>query len=137
MQDEEITTEESLTETEQNVPAPVSEPAVSKVEGLTLDELNAFTGKTFPSKESALKSIKDTYKAVVQRPQPSIDPSQFVSKAEFEEANFYARNPQYESQKERLKAGEQSYHFTTLNCKGMLQSHAKISKYSIYGTWDL
>lgn len=104
MQDEEITTEESLPETELNVPAADSAPAVSKVEGLTLEELNAFTGKQFPNKESALKSIKDTYTAVVRKPQPSVDTSQFVPRAEFEEATFYAKHPEYESQKDIISA---------------------------------
>lgn len=104
MQDEEIITEESLTGAEQNVPAPVSEPAVS-VEALTLDELNAFTGKSFPTKESALKSIKDTYRAVVQRPQvPHVDPNQYVSRSEFEEATFYANNPDYKAHSELISA---------------------------------
>lgn len=103
MQDEEITTEGSLVEAEQNVPAATTEPAVSKVEGLTLEELNAFTGKHFPTKESALKSIKDTYTAVVQKATP-VDTSGFVSKAEFEEATFYAKHPEYESHKEIISA---------------------------------
>jgi hypothetical protein len=108
MQDEEIITEESLTGGEQNVPPAVSEPAVS-VEALTLDELNAFTGKNFPTKESALKSIKDTYKAVVQRPQvpqsvPQIDPNQYVSRSEFEQASFYANNPDYKTHSELISA---------------------------------
>lgn len=106
MQDEEIITEESLTGGEQNVPPAVSEPAVS-VDALTLDELNAYTGKSFPSKDSALKSIKDTYKAVVQRPQPQVpqvDPNLFVSRSEFEEATFYASNPDYKTHSELISA---------------------------------
>lgn len=107
MQDEEITTAEPLTETEQNVPASVSEPAVS-VDALTLDELNAYTGKTFPTKESALKSIKDTYKAVVAPRAPAqvpqVDPNQFVSRSEFEEATFYASNPDYKAHSELIAA---------------------------------
>jgi len=71
---------------------------------LTLDELKAFTGKNFPTKEAALKSITDTYKAVVQPKVPSVDPSQFVPKAEFEEAMFYSKHPEYESQKEIISA---------------------------------
>lgn len=106
MQHEEIITEESLTGAEPTgTPAPVSEPAVS-VDALTLDELNAFTGKSFPTKESALKSIKDTYKAVVQRPAqvPQVDPNRFVSRSEFEEATFYASNPDYKAHSELISA---------------------------------
>lgn len=43
-------------------PAPgATTPTPSQVEALSLTELNSLTGREFKSKESALKSIKDTY----------------------------------------------------------------------------
>lgn len=79
-----------------------SEPASGNPapETMTLDELNALTGKKFPSKESALKSIKDTFVAVVKREPPEVrsDPRIEEVTKEIQTLRtemFYKDNPEY------------------------------------------
>jgi hypothetical protein len=76
---------------------------------LSLEELNAKLGKSFTSKEAALKSIKDTFSFVGRKQEtkaPQIDTSNFVKRDELEsikEENFFSKNPDYEPYKDLIK----------------------------------
>lgn len=83
-------------------PSPVKETvsAVSQntADALSLNELNAFLGKNFTSKESALKSLKDTQSYVGKKTEditPKIDPNQFISREQYDTDMFYSRNAEY------------------------------------------
>lgn len=87
--------------------------AVSEGEGtegldrLSLEDLNSTLGKDFPTKEAALKSIKDTYSYVgkkVEAPRADnslegIDPNKFISREEFEAETFFSKNQELEPYK--------------------------------------
>jgi hypothetical protein len=82
--------------------APVKETvsAVSSntADALSLNELNSYLGKNFTSKESALKSLKDTFSYVGKKTEditPKIDPNQFISREQYEQDMFYSRNAEY------------------------------------------
>ena len=103
--EEEYITPETLGGEELNnefASAPVKE-TVSAVpsntaEALTLDELNTFLGKNFKDKDSALKSLKDTFSYVGKKKEditPKIDPNQFISREQYETDMFYSRNAEY------------------------------------------
>lgn len=82
-------------------PSPVKETvsAVSPntADALSLDELNSYLGKNFTNKESALKSLKDTFSYVGKKieSKPEIDSSQFVSRDQYETDMFYSKNADY------------------------------------------
>lgn len=83
-------------------PSPVKETvsAVSPntADALSLNELNSYLGKNFTSKESALKSLKDTFSYVGKKTEdikPNIDPNQFISRDQYETDMFYSRNAEY------------------------------------------
>lgn len=85
--------------------------AVSTPEVFTLEELNAITGKTYKSKDSAIKSIKDM-NSMAGKAADIIgnDKKAGESKAQYEERiaaleqdNFLARNPQHEANLELLQ----------------------------------
>ena len=82
--------------------APVKETvsAVSSntADALSLNELNTVLGKTYKDKESALKSLKDTFSYVGKKTEditPKIDPNQFISREQYETDMFYSRNAEY------------------------------------------
>lgn len=65
---------------------------------MDLNELNSFLGKSYPSKEAALKSIKDTFSYVGKKKEDvakEISPDKFITKEQYENDMFYARNQQY------------------------------------------
>lgn len=103
--DQEYITPETLGGGELNnefAPSPVKETvsAVSQntADALSLNELNSFLGKNFTSKESALKSLKDTFSYVGRKAEditPKIDPNQFISREQYEQDMFYSRNAEY------------------------------------------
>lgn len=86
--------------------------SVSEADSLSLSELNTFLGKTFPNKESALKSIKDTFSYTGQvgqlkkqletlssntkAPAPSSDLESTVRElqAKLEETTFLSERPE-------------------------------------------
>lgn len=85
------------------------------------DLLKEATGKDFPSDEKALKSIKDTYDYVGQlgkeikqlkdqlnplgdSGKKEIDPNKFVSREEFDEVTFFAKNQELATYKDILKS---------------------------------
>ena len=82
------------------------------VADLSLKELNETLGKDFPTKEAALKSIKDTISYTGKRKEDIINEykkqsgdSELASKVSTLEnmllnANFYAENPQYKPYKD-------------------------------------
>jgi hypothetical protein len=74
----------------------VEGPTAQEAEALTLEQLNAITGKKFPTREAALKSIADTYKFVGKRKEDvarEVETKDFISRAEFETSMFYKDNP--------------------------------------------
>lgn len=84
---------------------PGSQPAsnVPTPESLTLDELKGVLGKEFPNKDAALKSIKDTFTAVVQKRE--VIENEIKSNQKYDELSselkklrtdlFYKENPEY------------------------------------------
>lgn len=75
------------------------------VSQLTLNELEGVLGKKFPTKEAALKSIKDTYSYVGKKKDTiakevkdeAIDPNKFISREQYEQDMFYSKNPEFDS----------------------------------------
>jgi len=118
MENEEINTSESIPGAEQNVPAAEGTENVSEVDGLTLEELSALSGRTFPSKDAALKAIKDTFsyvgklgqevKQLKQQVAPSVQPpAELIQKVEslervVNETSFYKDHPEYEPYKDLI-----------------------------------
>lgn len=77
--------------------------ASAPVEGMTLDELNAHLGKRFPDKETALKSIKDTFKYVgAKKGAESQDIAAIQRK--FSEDLFFVKRPDLEPHRELAEA---------------------------------
>lgn len=78
-----------------------------------LQAIQETTGKTFPDKETALKSIKDTYnyigKVNQKKEEPSlvetnnaIDENKYVTREEYEELQFFSKNPELSDYKELI-----------------------------------
>lgn len=92
------------------------EAVKTDTEGTSIkDILSKTLGKDFPSDDAALKAVKDTFSYVGKKKEevakeviPQIDLSNYVSKAEFEEATFYAKNPNLEQLKTVLSAMSKS-----------------------------
>lgn len=85
----------------------VEKPQQKEVQSLSLDELNTILGKKFSSKESALKSIKDTYGFVGKRKQDAkeeISKEDFIPRSEFETILFYDKNPDVAKHREVIDA---------------------------------
>lgn len=100
--------EEFITEDElaggDNVAPPASnsadsQPAQKAVEDLSLQELNQHLGKNYPTKEAALKSLKDTFSYVGKKTddvvKEAIDTSKFISRDQYETDMFYSQNPDF------------------------------------------
>ncbi len=70
---------------------------------ISLKELNAFLGKTYLDKDTALKSLKDTFSYVGKKieaamPQtPASDPTVAAELRKMSNEIFYAKNPQYDT----------------------------------------
>ena len=85
------------------------------VADLSLNELNEALGKEYPNKETALKSIKDTFsytgmkkeqiRAELAKEMSIDDLSKKMSSLEgqLRDANFYADNPQYKPYKAQIE----------------------------------
>jgi hypothetical protein len=85
----------------------VETPQQKEAQSLSLEELNAFLGKKFSSKETALKSIKDTYGFVGKRKQDAkeeISKEDFIPRSEFETILFYDKNPETAKHREVIDA---------------------------------
>lgn len=88
------------------VTPPASAPAAGP-DGMTLAELNALTGKSFPTKDAALKSIKDTFSYVGKKKEDvraevlaeisTTNSNEALSGqiAELRKEAFFDKNPQY------------------------------------------
>ncbi len=76
-----------------------SQPTQAQVENLSLDELNRYLGKNYPNKDSALKSLKDTFSYVGKKKETVVkeafDENKFISREQYEEDMFFSRNPEY------------------------------------------
>lgn len=74
-----------------------TESGVTNPDTLSLSELNQFLGKNYKDKQTALKSLKDTFRYVGQpKDTPSnIDTSKFISKEQYETDMFYSQNTEY------------------------------------------
>jgi len=103
---DEIITPESLADADQLAAAAGGGADSQNVESLTLSELNSYLGKNFPSKEAALKSVKDTFSYVgsvgqlknqVDKLQQSqANPQELQQMANrLTETEFYLEHPEY------------------------------------------
>lgn len=89
--------------------APVEEtvsaaPSPEAAESLSLAELNQALGKNYKDKATALKSFQDTFAFVGKRKEdlkPEIDPSQFISRDQYETDLFYSKNSKYDTPETR------------------------------------
>lgn len=63
---------------------------------LSLAEINSALGKNFTNKDAALKSFKDTFSFVGKKMEPTVDPSQYISRDQYETDMFYTKNPEFE-----------------------------------------
>lgn len=78
-----------------------------KLSGLSLDELREVLGKDFKDKETALKSIKDTFSYVgkkVDQVENELKSKGFISKNELEAVLFYRDNPQLDTYRDVIDA---------------------------------
>ncbi len=92
-----------------NTPSPEGTVSNVPTDGMTLSELNATLGKNYPTREAALKSIKDTFsyvgkkvddvkREVMAETQNNGRIDQLAKELEEErKERFYDRNPQYVS----------------------------------------
>lgn len=81
--------------------APAPETSLA---GMSLDELNATLGKNYPSKEVALKSIKDTFSYVGAKQQaPGQDLDQIV-RERLESELLFVKNPELAPHRELAEA---------------------------------
>lgn len=93
-------TEEVVEETKGEEGA-VEDEGTAAPDAMTLEELNTLTGKSYPTKEAALKSIKDTFSYVGKKqatPAPVADDGRIEAlEAKLEVADFYRENPQFDT----------------------------------------
>lgn len=79
--------------------SPKGGSATAIADSLSLTELNHALGKTFTSKEAAIKAVKDTFSYVGKRKEDVakevVDTSKFISAERYETDMFYAGNPDY------------------------------------------
>lgn len=81
--------------------APASDQSLA---GMSLDELNATLGKNYPSKEVALKSIKDTFSYVgAKQPAQGQDVEQIIQKR-LESEFLFVKNPELAQHRELAEA---------------------------------
>jgi hypothetical protein len=115
-QDEFVTSEESLAG-EDNVASADGSAADSNAANLSLEELNQVLGKNFPSKEAALKSVKDTFNYVgsvgqlqkelkdLKSSTPGADVTEKVTSLEqrLKETEFYSEHPDLKEHKDLIR----------------------------------
>ena len=88
---------------EESTDAPKGEAA----ENLDLSEINSLLGKDFPTKEAALKSIKDTYSHVGKRQddaETDLKKDGYMTKQQAEEMFFFHDKPEHAENKSILEA---------------------------------
>lgn len=121
MPEENITSEEQSGASQLNARDP--EEAVESVDqestqdfhslsGLSLDELNETLGKKFKDKETALKSLKDTFSYVgkkVEQVENELKSKGFISRNDLESVLFYRDNPEYEPYRDVVSAYAQKH----------------------------
>lgn len=104
MYDEDNLTEDALSDNSDGNQAVNSED-----ENIGLSELTSTLGKEFPSKEAALKAIKDTFSYVGKKVEPKVeapDPSKYATREELEaikEDAFFSKNADYEPLRNTIK----------------------------------
>ena len=79
----------------------VNEP--KDVNEMSLKDINETLGKDFPSKEAALKSIKDTYSYIGKKQEANkseVDTSNFIDKDRYETDMFFAQHKNYAEYKD-------------------------------------
>lgn len=90
--DESVSPEESASKTAE---------APSNFNGMSLQEMNDYLGKNYPSKEAALKSIKDTFSYVGKKKESvvkeALDEDRYISREQYEKDMFFSKNPDYSS----------------------------------------
>lgn len=80
---------------------------VESFDGLTLEEINEKTGRSYSSKDEALKSIADTFSHIGKKEDQlaeELRDKNFVSKDEFKKELFYRENPDMKEHSELLEA---------------------------------
>ena len=104
--------EENLTENTQPDEGGTEAVENESVANMSLKEINESLGKDYPDKETALKSIKDTFSYTGKRKEDIIkeheaanSTNELANKVQtlektLQEANFYAENPQYKPYKD-------------------------------------
>lgn len=107
MQEENITPEALPDASQLNAPDANGTVGSVPASGLTLEELNSTLGKNFPTKEAALKSVKDTFSYVGKKLEDvkkevvtEVKASEATEKLakeleEMRKERFYDKNPQY------------------------------------------
>lgn len=94
---------------------PADSDSTSTEPALTLSEINAHLGKNFPTKEAALKALKDTSvfavtkeEKIAERIRASLNTgdngSMAQELAQIKESMFYKDNPEYADYRETIKA---------------------------------
>jgi len=132
MEDENITPE-TLPETEtgsDSQGAVGSEGSGTKVEAMTLEELNSVLGKKFSDKETALKSIKDTFSYVGKKTETvkeDLSKSGYMTKEQFENELFFRDNPEHSNNKDILEAIAKAKNIT-LKEASQNESYKKLSE---------
>ncbi len=120
----EIINEEGLSGGGEFAPADTGASVSEAVE--LKDILSKELGKQFPTNEAALKAVKDTFSYVGRNREQvraevlaevsqknNVDMSNFVSKAEFDESNWYKDNPEYAPHKAIISSVQKAQGFAS------------------------
>lgn len=80
---------------EPSAPGASDSQPTKEVENLSLEELNKFLGKNYPNKDTALKSLKDTFSYVGKKKdtvvKEAFDENKFISREQYEEDMFFSK----------------------------------------------
>lgn len=104
---EESDGEGAVEETKEETTETKEETSEKSVDALSLSELNEHLGKEFPTKDAALKSIKDTYSHVGKRTadiENEMKDKGYMTIEKAEEMFFLRDNPQHAENKTILEA---------------------------------
>lgn len=84
----------STAEAPENGQPPATPPSPASVEGMSLTDINALTGRKYDSLEAAKAGVAETYRFVGQRP-PAPPEGSYVPREEFELSEFFRDNPDH------------------------------------------
>jgi len=97
--------EEEMTSNEEVDTSESSEEGSAEANVSLKDVVNEITGRTYKSDEDAIKGVAETYKYVGAKKEEAvkdIDPDSYVSRDEYEQDMFYAKNSDYEPYKDLI-----------------------------------